>query len=306
MTKHEERKQLSNKNLSEDDWCPLFGSLPTYGEKDGIAENCLYIISEARRFWNGFEYSPGLKCPSPEIIEKHIQYPATWIKSARLLTEGNATTEIIFNALHDQGIYEKGSGWIEGKGGEIFLLCDVDQLSDRYIINTVRNRAGIEHDFDCAILEADEIELCKDENPVITPAMIYALMAIGIAWNLIKDVTENYVNTKSEMAFSELLAAETLLKSANRAALHEIDIEDAKNKKNAKVYGNMGYEKGIGNKHKESHIKHNSWRQEASKIRKNSRRRSKLSNEEVARKIKEQTGAQESIDWIRKIIARKN
>jgi hypothetical protein len=197
----------------DDQWCPLFGALPSCDEWDGITEKCLGIIEDARCFWGGLEYPSGLD---------NTGYSASWIRSARLLTMGCATNDILFSAQHMQGICGRGTGWIKGKDGEPFLLCDVDQLASWSIMGVIRQRAGIEHDFCCALVETDDDCYFKDDGePAITPAMIYALMAIGSAWHLMNDIARGDVKAKSQEASLELLQAEKLLKAANAAALHQ-------------------------------------------------------------------------------------
>lgn len=281
-------------------WCPLFGALPTCREWNGVTEKCLQIIEEARSFWGSFEYLKEIKSPAPERIEKNTGHSAAWIKSARLLTMGCATNDILFNARHQQGIISQGAGWINGMGGDYFLSTDVDQLAVWSIFNTIKQRAGIAHDFTRAMVGPDQDRYYEDDGkPSIAPAMIYALLAIGIAWHLAEDIARGTVGVKSQEAASELLKAEKLLKAAIADALDRKIKKELWAETKAKIDGSKGYSSGMKKHHDLAHTKHEMWQHEANLIL---ARRPKLSKTKIAEMICEKTG--DELTTVRKKIVK--
>jgi hypothetical protein len=261
------KKDTTKPERWNDEWCPLFGALPACDERDGITENCLRVIVDARGLWGTFEYFSGLKCPDPERIEKNTLFPATWIRSARLLTMPCATNDILLSARHQQGMLQAGTGWIKGKDGEPFLLFDVDQLTPRSLLSAIRTRAGIAHDFLCALIETDERLLFKDDGkPRISVGMIYALLAIGSAWDIMEAVAQNYVRANSVEASSGLLTAEKLLKSANADSLAFTNAKQLWEREKSKLAGRDGYKKGVGHRHIAAETQHAEWQCLANRI----------------------------------------
>lgn len=194
-------------------WCPLFGALPSCEIRDGVSEKCLAIIEDARCILGGFEYLPKLNNPTPERIEKSTGYPASLIEGARFLVHVCSSHEMLFDAQFRQGLYRSGTGWIEGRE-ESYLLFDVDQLNPARLIESIKTRAGLSHEFKLALIEDPSNRPDDWKGLIITPAMIFALMSISVAWEIFVDISDETMKAKSTEALSQLLTAEKLLKAA--------------------------------------------------------------------------------------------
>jgi len=271
----------------EQQWCPLFGTLPSCGEPDRITENCLQIIFDARQFWGTYVYCNGVSSPDPERVEKYTNYPAIWIKSARFLLHKCSTNDILFSARHDQGLIQSGTGWVEGRD-ESFLTVDSDQLNPGFLMRSIGNRAGLPHDFMVAMIDNKDPRYLDDDRRgvIITPAMIFALMSICVAWHLLKDIGRGSVKVDGKDALSELLKADKLLKAANCWGFNQITAKENVRAEKARQDGSQGGSESGNKKKVDASVRHEKWQKMADEIWK---KRPKLKDSEVARIIEKRS-----------------
>lgn len=215
--------------MEASEWCPLFGTLPSCEEWDGITEKCLNVIEDARlSFWGSFEYRRGVTNPDPARIEKTTGFPAAWIEAARVLSYNSY--EIISDAQHVQGGVCNGNAWTVGHRRS-YLTVDVDQLNPDILRSQIHHRA-LNHDFLTAV-----------DDGSISPAMILSLMAIGRAWDLLCDIASGDEESSGNEAIFNLLCAEKLLKAAHASKTESARDDTTKAKhmiKMQRVYGSIG------------------------------------------------------------------
>jgi hypothetical protein len=179
------------------EWCPLFGALPDCTERDGITENCIKVISDARNIFRTYENIPGPQKPAFD----------SWIKSIRILCMDSHA--IISDAQFRTGLYSRSDGLNAQTSGreESYLTFDVDQVSGEMILDTVGTRAGIDADL----------------KRKIKPAQAFALMAIGEAWSSIRWLNHKDSDGKrlKRLAIDRLMRAEKLMKATLTSLLKE-------------------------------------------------------------------------------------
>jgi len=188
------------------EWCPLFGALPSCELRDSVSEECLNVITSARRILDtNMHVSSMIKNPDPEIIEKNTGYPASIIDGARFLVHCCSAHDIIFDAQFHQGLY-----------------CDINQLDIANLSDAIRIRAGLPHEFMCALTDNPN-DLTKEDwkDPIITPIMTFALMSIAVAWYTFKHTSDGSIKPESREAIDDLLSAQKLLHRAEEQRADE-------------------------------------------------------------------------------------
>lgn len=203
-------EKINAQHWTDERWCPLFGAFPVSDISDRISEKCLAIIEDARCILGGFQFLPGLSNPDPARIEKSTGYPAAWILGARILVHEFDPDQILFDARFRQGNYQNGDGWQADRNGP-YLLIDADQIDPARLNESIRIKAGLPHEFIIAFTDDTNKLPEKDDSAVITPAMTFALMAIAISWDLLQNIIDGTVQTKSTEARQQLYTAEKLL-----------------------------------------------------------------------------------------------
>jgi hypothetical protein len=285
------------------EWCPLFGALPSCALRDGVSEECLSIIKDARYILDINRSVSGLINPDPKKIEKETGYPASLIDGARFLVHCCSAHDILFDAQYHQGLYNLGTGWAAGNGADSYLLIDVDQLDIAILNEAIRIRAGLPHKFSCALTDnLDDLTEEDWKHPIITPVMTFVMMSIAVAWDTFKHVSDGSMKPKSRSAVNELLTAQKLLKVAQRLRadasqqlIHQI-------KKKPAVDGHAGGVKGGKTRGDKAEPRQADWQKRADAIWKKPAS-SKWTVYRTAGKIAEDTG--DKIDTIRKVIKKK-
>jgi hypothetical protein len=212
----------------EKEWCPLFGSLPSDIEMNERTERYAYIITEARKIWGAFEYAPGVESPEPVKIATEYGFPVRWIEGIRFLVHVCSAHEILFDAQFRDGLYKRGSGW-KGEGEDAYLASAADQIDDRRLIGNIKNRAGMPTAISLACIDWQDLRYWTNKSskkPLIYPAMLFAVMAISVSWQLIRESQEKREGTTTA---SQLLTAERLLARAYaERALRQQRLDDWK------------------------------------------------------------------------------
>ena len=199
------------------EWCPLFGALPSCELRDDVSEKCLAIITAARYILGTNRYvSSMIKNPDPEIIQKNTGYPVSLINGARMLVHCCSAHDILFDAQFYQGHHSEGNAYIKGRDRS-YLIYDVDQLDISILNDAITARADLSQEFKEAF--TDNPYEPTEENwkyPIVTPVMTFALMSITVAWDTFKYVSDGSMKPKSRDAVNELLTAQKLLHTAER------------------------------------------------------------------------------------------
>lgn len=306
------------------EWCPLFGALPSCELRDGVSEECLAIIKDARYILNTNRSVSGLINPDPKKIEKNTGYPASIIYGARFLVHCCSAHDILFDAQFYQGAYAVKNGFAVGGDGSFhiedsmgrtlfgrvngcnksFIEFDVDQLDIAQLNAAIRIRACLPHEFSCALTDnLDDLTEEDWKHPIITPVMTFALMSIAIAWDTFKQVSDGSMKPKSRSAVNELLTAQKLLKVVHRLQADASQQLIQQIKKEPTVDGHTGGVASAKTRGDKANQRHADWQKRADAIWKKPAS-SKWSLKRTALKLVEGTG--DNYDTIRRFIKKHN
>ncbi len=256
--------------MIEKEFCPLFGAFPPIHETP-LLSRCVAIIEDARCLCGGFEYLSKQDNPDPESIERTTGFPAAWTRSARLICRDSG--EIIFDSQHMTGALQ-GGGWNQDN-----LRAAVNEIASDVLMAIIGQRAGIDPGFE----------------EVMTPAIIFALLAIGEAWQVMTEI-QNGGEKKTEL-MNDITTATLLLTRAQAESFRS----DAEKMRHIRDSGQIGQKASLPARQARALVKNGEYQKACEEI---SRNRPKLSKEQIAETIARKLGGKESY-ILKKISKRK-